>query len=84
MLHDRFYARWDQPISLLQSGQELTTVVTFKLDDGGHVVSASIAKESGNPTMDDSVMTAARSVTQVDPPPKGFSHEFNIAFQLNP
>lgn len=88
MLHDRFYARWDQPLSLVQSGQEFTTLIKLKIDRSGRVTSVSLAKTSGNSTVDDSVLTAAQRVTQVDPLPKGLGaadgYEVNIEFKLSP
>ena len=86
MLRDRFYARWDQPLSLLQGGQQYVTLVKIKIDRGGNVSAVSIAKPSGNSTMDDSVMNALQRITQVDPPPTGLGgaagYEVNIEFNL--
>jgi len=88
MLHDRFYARWDQPLSLLQGGETFTTLIKIKIDRAGHVSDVSLAKSSGNATVDDSVLTAAQRVSQVDPLPKGLGnangYEVNIEFKLSP
>ena len=88
MLHDRFYARWDQPLSVLQGGQEFATLINIKIDRTGHITGVSLAKSSGNPTVDESVMAAAQRVSQVDPPPKGLGdgsgYEVNIEFKLSP
>ncbi|MCX6967924.1 MAG: energy transducer TonB [Verrucomicrobia bacterium] len=88
MLHDRFYARWDQPLSVVQSGQEFATLIKIKIDRSGHIAGVSLAKSSGNETVDESVLTAAQRVTQVDPLPKGLGdgdgYEVNIEFKLSP
>ncbi len=85
MLHDRFYSRWDQPLALLQSGQTFKTTVLIKIAPSGHIISVSLAKPSGSIPMDDSVMSAAQLVTQVDPLPAGItSSEVKIEFVLSP
>jgi len=87
MLRDRFHARWDQPVSILQQGQEYVTLVELQINRSGEVVSASISRSSGNTTMDDSVMAAARRVTRVEPLPEGLGsssgYKVNIEFKLN-
>jgi len=85
MLKDRFYARWDQPLS--QEGQQFATLITIKIDRSGHITDARMAKTSGNATMDASALAAAQKVTQVDPLPKGLGdsegYEVTIEFKLN-
>jgi len=88
MLHDRFYARWDQPLSVVQSGQSYSALVKIKIERGGRISSVSLARSSGNSTVDDSVLLAARRVTQVEPLPAGLGgpsgYEVNIEFKLSP
>ncbi|MDD5349599.1 MAG: energy transducer TonB, partial [Chthoniobacteraceae bacterium] len=86
MLQDRFTSHWDQPLSLLQN--DYATLITIKIDRNGRILNVSLAQSSGNPTMDESVMTAAKRVTQVEPLPKGLGdaggYEVNIEFKLHP
>ena len=88
MLRDRFYARWDQPLSLAQSGGNLATTILIKIDRNGNIASVKVTKSSGNSMLDESAMTAARRVSQVDPLPKGLGdgngYEVPIEFKLNP
>lgn len=87
MLHDRFHARWDQPIDLLQGGDELSAFLEITIDRNGRIANLTLSKSSGNRAMDDSVMTAARRITQVDALPKGLGnttgYKVNIEFKLN-
>jgi len=87
MLRDRFHARWDQPVSILQQGQVYVTLVEIQINRAGEVVNATISQGSGNTTMDDSVMAAARRVTRVEPLPEGLGsadgYKVNIEFKLN-
>ena len=87
MLHDRFHARWAQPVDLLQSGEELSAVLEITIDRGGNITSAILARSSGNLAMDDSVMTAARQIQKVDPLPAGLGnasgYKVKIEFKLN-
>jgi len=88
MLRDRFYARWDQPLSLAQSGGNLATAILIKIDRNGNIANVKVTKSSGNSMLDESAMTAARRVSQVDPLPKGLGdangYEVLIEFKLNP
>jgi len=88
MLHDKFYARWDQPLSLVQSGQKFTTLIKIKIDRSGRITDSSLARSSGNSIVDESVLTAVKRVTQVEPLPKGLGnaagYEVNIEFTLHP
>ncbi|HWL53775.1 MAG TPA: TonB family protein [Chthoniobacteraceae bacterium] len=88
MLHDRFHARWDQPISLLEGGETFSTVVEIRIAPSGAISGVSMTRSSGNTAMDDSVMMAARRVTQVDRIPPGLGdasgYKVNIEFKLSP
>lgn len=88
MLHDRFYARWDQPISLLEGGETFTALVEIRINPGGEIAGVTLSRSSGNLTMDDSVMMAARRVTQVERLPAGLGnasgYKVNIEFKLSP
>ena len=88
MLHDRFYARWAQPIALLQEGGDLSALLEIKIDRSGRIIDVNLSRSSGNATMDGSIMTAARQILKVDPLPKGLGtsggYTVNIAFKLSP
>jgi len=85
MLKDRFTVRWDQPLSLEKN---LVTTIMIHIDRSGRITSVKMTKSSGNSIMDDSAMTAARRVPQVDPVPKGLGdangYEVNIDYKLSP
>ena len=87
MLKDKFTSRWDQPLSLVQSGQNYKTIITIKIARSGQIVEANVTESSGNATMDESVLTAAKRVLQVEPLPKGLGeadgYEVPIAFNLS-
>ncbi len=88
MLHDRFYARWDEPTGLEREEAISTVLLEIQISRDGRITSARLAKSSGNLVMDDSVMAAARRVLQVDPLPQGLGdrsgYKVNIEFQLHP
>jgi TonB family protein len=86
MIYDRFYSVWQQPTSIVQSDAKYVTTVTIRIEKDGRISNASLAKPSGNVVMDDSVMTAARRVTKIEPLPQGLGSDFyevNIAFELS-
>ena len=85
MLRDRFTARWNQPTSIVRSDQKFVTRVKIKIEKDGRISNVELANSSGNVVMDESVMTAARCVTQVAPLPAGLgeSYEVKIDFELN-
>ena len=58
----------------------------IRIEKDGHVSNATREKSSGNAIMDESVMTAAKSVTQIDPLPAAIDDSFYdvpIEFELN-
>lgn len=87
MLHDRFYSRWDQPTSIVTSDAKFSATVKIRIEKDGTISDVSLAQSSGNDVMDQSVMEAARKVTQVDPLPEGLgaggAYEVKIAFELS-
>ncbi|HEX4086046.1 MAG TPA: energy transducer TonB, partial [Chthoniobacteraceae bacterium] len=87
MLHDRFYSRWDQPTNIVSATTKYSTIVKIKIEKDGAISDVSLAQSSGNDQMDQSVMEAARRVTQVDPLPQGLgddgSYEVKIEFELS-
>ena len=83
MLHDRFYSRWEQPVGL---GQEAATTVKLRILQDGTIASREMVKSSGSPQMDESVMSAAQKVLQIDPLPAGLGtgdhFDVNVAFKV--
>lgn len=86
MIHDRFYSRWTQPTSIVRADTEFVSTVQITIDRDGRITDVTLARASGNVVMDESVMTAARSVTQIDPLPRGLgsdTYSIKINFKLN-
>lgn len=86
MIHDRFYAHWEQPTSIVSSDQKFVTTVKLRIEKSGKVSEVTLANGSGNVVMDESVMEAARKVTQIDPLPAGLGGDFyevKIQFELS-
>ena len=72
MIQDRFYSRWQRPVL----GEQLSTVVKIRIQKDGHISAVSLEKSSGNAIMDESAMTAAKSVPQIDPLPAAIQDSF--------
>lgn len=87
MIHDRFHSRWDQPTTLARGGQDIVTTLKIRISKDGAIQSREIVHSSGDNTMDQSVMTAAERVLEIDPLPAGLGNgeffEINIAFKLD-
>ncbi len=77
------YRAWDQPTSLGIAG--LVTRVEFSFSPDGGISSSRLTGPSGNSTMDESVLRAARSVRRISGVPAEFflSHRrITVAFEL--
>ena len=86
MIHDRFYARWVQPTSIISSSVKFVATVKIRINADGTIDSVTMTHPSGNPVMDESVMGAARSVRQIDPLPRGLGgafYDIAINFELD-
>ena len=87
MIHDRLYSRWDQPTNIAHAAQNIATTLKLRISKDGTILSREIVHPSGDTTMDQSVMTAAERVQQIDPLPAGLgtgdTFEINIAFKLD-
>ena len=68
-LHSRFYRAWVQPSSVAAPPGKISVPVDVQIDQSGRVARFRIAKSSGYPAFDQSVMAVSQKVTQVDPPP---------------
>ncbi|CAN5267519.1 hypothetical protein BH20VER2_BH20VER2_14620 [soil metagenome] len=69
MLHGRFYRAWVQPKAITAPPGKISVPVDVQIDQSGRVTRFRIAKSSGYPAIDESIMAVSRKVTQVDAPP---------------
>jgi TonB family protein len=87
MLHDRFYNRWQQPMTVVRGNQDFVTTLKIRISKDGKISSREIVNSSGNPLVDSSVLEAATKVLMVDPLPAGLGNgeflDINIAFRLD-
>ena len=87
MLHDRFYSAWIQPTANVASGAKISTLVRVRIEKDGRVSEFEIVKPSPNALVNESVVTVAKRVTEVDAPPsgliKGEHYDVKINFELN-
>lgn len=84
MIKKRFTSQWVQPAGI---AGDISTVVKIRIEKDGHISDVSLAQSSGNAIMDDSVLSAAKGVTQVDPLPAAIKDSFYIVpieFDLTP
>ena len=83
MLHDRYYSRWEQPVGI---GQDVIATVKLRIMKDGTIAKHDLVKSSGNPQMDESVMSAVEKVKQIDPLPAGLGNgeyfDLNVAFKV--
>ena len=86
MLHDRFYSEWVQPTAIASGGKN-SVLVKMRIEKDGRVSNFEIIRPSGNATVDDSVNSVAKRVTQVEPLPAGLGngehYDVKINFELN-
>ena len=87
MIQDRFLAQWEQPTNIEHGGAEIVTLLLLRIDKDGHVIGHEIQKSSELPQMDESVLTGAAKVRQIDPLPAGLGtngvFEVVVKFRLD-
>jgi TonB family protein len=87
MIHDRFHARWEQPTSIARSGSNYVTTLKLRIGKDGRILAREIVNSSGSAMMDDSVLTAAGKVMEIDPLPKGLGNgeyfDIKVNFKLD-
>lgn len=87
MIHDRFHTRWEQPISIARGGAIYVTKLKLRIGKDGTILAREIVNASGSAMMDDSVLTAAGKVAQIDPLPKGLGNgeffDITVDFKLD-
>lgn len=88
MIHSRFHDRWEQPTEIVRDGARFRTTLKLRIGQDGRILSREIVGGSSNAIMDESVLTAARGVTRIDPLPRGLGNgeffEVNVDFKLGP
>ena len=71
---------------MIGQSKSFVCTVRIRIEKDGKISSAEIIKGSGNPIMDESVLAAAKRVSQIDPLPSGLgadgSYTVNINFEL--
>jgi protein TonB len=87
LIHDRFYSQWDQPTSIpTEHKHDFVCTLRLTIERDGTISNFSLAKPSGNPVMDESVLAAAAKVKQIASLPEGLnqnsSYTVNINFEL--
>jgi TonB family protein len=87
LIHDRFYSQWEQPTAIpTEHKHDFVCTLQLTIERNGTISNFSLAKPSGNPVMDQSVLAAAARVTQIAPLPEGLnqnsSYTVNINFEL--
>ena len=84
MLHERFYARWEQPTSVFASAQRYVATLRLRIERDGRISDYRLVRSSGLVPMDESVLAAAARVGRVDPPPAGLlrggTYAINVGF----
>jgi TonB family protein len=83
-VHDVMYEAWVQPGSALD--RKLIATVQLLVARDGSITDVSLRIPSGNKVMDDSVLSAARKVQRLEPPPdnlvRGDAASITVDFQV--
>ena len=72
LIHDHFYSRWNQPVTLFSPQHELSCILEVRIAQDGSIANYQIVGGSGNEALDHSVLEASACVKQIDPLPVGF------------
>jgi TonB family protein len=84
LIHDRFYSQWEQPTSIpAEHKHEFAAVLKITIERDGTISAFSLAKPSGNPIMDGSVLEAARKVLKIAPVPEGMGNAGGYTISIN-
>jgi protein TonB len=59
------------PSSARARGEQGTVLVVFRIDDGGRILSTSLARSSGHPDLDTAAVDMVRRASPVPAPPSG-------------
>ncbi len=86
LIHDRFFAQWNQPTSI-SSESKFRTKLRIRILRDGTVASYSVARSSGNELMDQSVLDAASRVKRIEALPESLAakgaYELSIDFEMD-
>jgi len=84
LIHDRFYSQWEQPTSIpTEHRHDFSTVLKITILRDGTIGDFSLAKPSGNPVMDESVLEAARKVIKIAPVPEKMGNPTGYTISIN-
>ena len=84
LIHDRFYSQWEQPTSIpTEHRHDFSTVLKITIRRDGTIGDFSLAKPSGNPVMDESVLEAARKVLKIAPVPDKMGDSGGYTISIN-
>lgn len=71
------------PSAARSNREEGTVYVRFKIDDSGNVLSVSLSRSSGYPTLDNAVLDMVRAASPVPAPPAGVSKTITAPVRFN-
>jgi len=71
------------PSSARSRGEQGTAYVRFRIDDAGNVVSASLARSSGFPALDEEVVAMVRRASPVPAPPPGVNRSITVPVRFS-
>jgi len=83
IIQRQLYEAWIRPDASNVSSND--PVIAFRIGPGGRVLSASLSKSSGNAVLDESVVSAARSIGRFNGLSESFvraNQDFTVAFRL--
>lgn len=84
LIHDRFYSQWEQPTSIpSEHRHDFSTMLKITIQRDGTISDFSLARPSGNPVMDESVLEAARKVLKIAPVPAGMGNSAGYTININ-
>lgn len=83
LIHDRFYAQWEQPTSLFESPHRYVCTVEIRIERDGRISRFEIIKSSGNVVMDESVAAVRNRVRRIDPLPDGMGGSGAYVVRIN-
>lgn len=71
------------PSEARSNREEGTVYVRFRIDDSGNVLSVSLSRSSGYPTLDNAVLTMVRAASPVPAPPVGVNKTITAPVRFN-
>jgi periplasmic protein TonB len=71
------------PSAARSNREEGTVYVRFRIDDSGNVLSVSLSRSSGYPTLDNAVLDMVRAASPVPPPPPGVNKTITAPVRFN-